>query len=312
MTPSSQELESPGIPGRFIVICAGKGGTGQAGEKGRDGVSFSSSVRGGAGGDRNRKPLFPGAAVEVGNDGDWVNFNGVRVAAGGPGGHAGVDRTDEVLDANIYEDCQDGYPGWNGMGGVQGAPGAAAKLDYGFFTKLNGNLHWMGGVSGQGAAGSPGAGGGGGGAGGCGRYTYSPNLNDHFRQSSSGIVVYGGKGSDGGNGGDPGGGGYGGYSGGGAFGLVINNSTVTSAGLVLIGGKGGRGGAGGPGERLSRTARLRLARARHIHWATARALWWLRRQRRRRWKGRRWRRGGWWQWRAGHPRRPISGRQTEM
>jgi F5/8 type C domain len=60
--------------------------------------------------------------------------------------------------------------------------------------------------------------------------------------------IRGGAGHNGGAGGCFGGGGGGGGSGGGAFALVVAETQIASAGLVLFGGPGGSGGVGGSGS----------------------------------------------------------------
>jgi hypothetical protein len=165
--------------------------------------------------------------------------NGVVVAQGGAGGATG--QTDCTGPETTFNNLGNGQAGGNGQDGVQGPAGVAAVTDSGYFTytKPGGDLIWAGNQGSRGGDGSHGAGGGGGAAGDNGNILFWCGVSQPIR---------GGRGHNGGAGGCGGGGGGGGSSGGGAFALVVADTAVGSAGLVLFGGTGGQGGAGGSGS----------------------------------------------------------------
>ena len=221
----------------YVSIETGKGAVGVAGE---DKLPPTGTCGGGAGGVGGRLVgstpatpncgLFPPAGA-----GGSITVNGVVVAQGGAGGPAGA--TNCMNQITTFNNLSNGQRGGNGQDGVQGHAGAAAPTDPGQFTydPSGGDLIWVGNHGGRGGDGSAGAGGGGGAAG---------DTADIYFWCVQYQPVLGGDGHPGGAGGCGGGGGSGGSSGGGAFALVVADTPVGSAGLVLFGGEGGEGGGG--------------------------------------------------------------------
>jgi F5/8 type C domain len=185
-------------------------------------------------------PAGAGGSITVNGPGTGTP---VVVAEGGAGGAAGA--TNCMNEITDYNNLSNGQRGGNGQDGVQGLAGAAAPTDPGQFTDdpPGGDLIWIGNHGGRGGDGSAGAGGGGGAAGDTADIEFACLM--ILGGPTCCISILGGDGHQGGAGGCGGGGGGGGSSGGGAFALVVADTPVGSAGLVLFGGAGGEGGGGG-------------------------------------------------------------------
>jgi hypothetical protein len=223
----------------YVSIEAGNGAVGVAGENKLPpiGTCVRGGVGGGGGFNTGQGTIWSSSCTaQPASAGDSVSVNGVVVAQGGAGGATG--HTDCTGPDTYYSNLSNGLSGGNGQDGIQGSAGAAAPTDPGHFTytQPGGDLIWVGNQGGRGGDGSHGAGGGGGAAG--------DNADVLFWCLAS-QPIRGGAGHNGGAGGCGSGGGGGGSGGGGAFALVVADTAVGSAGLVLFGGEGGQGGGGG-------------------------------------------------------------------
>jgi len=224
----------------YVSIEAGNGAAGVTGDNKLPPIG--TCVRGGMGGGggytTGQGTMWSSScSAQPAAAGDSVyDVNSVIVAQGGGGGATG--QTECSNPQAVSGDLGNGARGGNGQDGVQGAAGAAAPTDPGQFTyaQPGGDLVWIGNHGDRGGDGSHGAGGGGGAAG---------DNGDIYFWCMATQPVRGGAGHNGGNGGCGGGGGGGGSSGGGAFALVAADTSVGSAGMVLVGGTGGPGGGGG-------------------------------------------------------------------
>jgi hypothetical protein len=222
----------------YVSIEAGNGAVGVAGENKLPPAGTCGGGAGGAGGHlMGSTPAAPNCGLlPPAGAGGSIKVNGVVVAQGGAGGATGA--TDCMNVITDYNNLSNGQRGGNGQDGVQGPAGAAAPTDPGQFTydPSGGDLIWVGNQGGRGGDGSAGAGGGGGAAG---------DTADIYFWCGISQPILGGDGHQGGAGGCGGGAGGGGSSGGGAFALVVADTRVGSAGVVLFGGEGGEGGGGG-------------------------------------------------------------------
>ncbi|WP_445364212.1 hypothetical protein ACJJIQ_07665 [Microbulbifer sp. ANSA003] len=236
-----------------VVIKVGKGGVGKNGQPPEAGKKYC--TKGGTGGRYKDihdwsgyppNPAYPRrnpychVSNHSGKKGTDVATGG-KIARGGSGGETG---NSNCIDFPTVSYATKGNGGHNGGDGIPGRHGSPLNATSGFFSYNNDNkLYWDTNLGrGNGGRGGNAAGGGGGGLGGS-WYVYWFWCDDKMYQ--------GGNGGDGGDGGCGGNGGIGGQSGRGAFGLIINKSTVRSKSLVIIGGEGGRGGNGSdarPGE----------------------------------------------------------------
>jgi hypothetical protein len=228
-----------GVRLNYMSIEAGTGATGMAGENKLPptGTCTRGGIGGGGGVASGQGNHFAASCSDQpAQAGGSVTVNGAVVAKGGDGGPSGHTSCGGV--GNVHtSNLSNGQNGGNGQNGIQGPAGAAVPTDPGYFTYTPaGDLFWIGSPGGRGSDGSHGAGGGGGAAG---------DTDNVYFYCTVSQPILGGAGRDGGDGGCGGGGGGGGDSGGGAFALVVADTTVGSAGLVLFGGSGGQGGQGG-------------------------------------------------------------------
>jgi F5/8 type C domain len=223
----------------YLSIEAASGAAGVTGDSKLPpiGTCTRGGVGGGGGYNTGQGTIWSSScSAQPASAGDSVTVNGVIVAQGGAGGATG--QTDCKIEEIHTSNLGNGASGSPGQEGIQGPAGVAAPTDPGQFsyTQPGGDLIWIGNHGGRGGDGSAGAGGGGGAAG--------DNGNVYF-WCGVGQPIRGGAGHNGNSGGCGGGGGDGGSSGGGAFALVVADTPVGSAGLVLFGGAGGPGGGGG-------------------------------------------------------------------
>jgi hypothetical protein len=228
----------------YVSIEAGNGAAGMTGESKLPptGTCVRGGVGGGGGYNTGQGTIWSSnCSAQPASAGDSVIVNGVTVAQGGAGGPTG--HTECTAPTPHYSNLGNGDRGGDGQQGIQGSAGRAAPTDPGSFiySQSGSDLIWLASSNpgGRGSDGSHGAGGGGGAAGDNGDVSFWCLVFQPIR---------GGAGHNGGAGGCFGGGGGGGGSGGGAFALVVADTQIASAGLVLFGGPGGSGGGGGSGS----------------------------------------------------------------
>lgn len=203
-----------------VIVKAGRGADGGVGS---DGLVLACDAHGGLGGTATDCDSANGDTGSA--DGDPVRDGG-----GGPGGSNNCPSACPLVGGDGISDGTSGTAGGNGDPGVAGLPSSDTA---GSFTSAG----WVATLGSPGTRGGHGTGGGGGGSGGTKR----------IRACFGCGTLLGGRGGDGAPGGCGGDGGSPGRPGGGAFALVVIDSSITLDGTTLQGGQGGKGGKGGAG-----------------------------------------------------------------